>query len=115
MDNIPPRNKLADATVPSKLTTAPRKIVDINNKPIHSVGEKVDAPEGTIGHLQDRMVAALRQMADGIESGEMKMPERLIILPKHGSEIHLIHLGDEVPVEYLEGMLHKLVTRMALQ
>jgi hypothetical protein len=93
----------------SKVHSAPAKIVDMNNKPIQQ--DQVGGPE----ELQGRMVAALRQLAEGIESGSMRMPDRIIILPQFGTEVQLIHLGDEVPVEYLEGMLHKMVTRMALQ
>ena len=60
------------------------------------------------------MVAALREMADKIESGNLKMPEYIMVMPKIDNELVYIHMGDEVPMAYTVGTLYKLLTRLSL-
>lgn len=94
------------------LTTAPRRIVDSSNNPIPT-----QAPEPTKEQQDHKrnIVAALQHMVDGITDGSMKVPDRIIVMPQFQSEVTVIVLGDEVPREYIEGVLHKALTRMALQ
>jgi hypothetical protein len=91
-----------------------KKIVDINNKPIKQVEDKI--VEDANRQLAENQIAALRDMADRMESGELPPPKHIILLPTfENGETQLLFLGAAVPNLMIEGILHKILTRMALQ
>lgn len=82
-----------------------RKVVGLDNKPINT--EQPENPN------KDKMVAALRDMADKIESGQFTEPKFIVVMPMFETEIPTFVLGEQIPILMLEGLLHKVATRMA--
>ena len=110
----------------------PKKIVDKNNNPLEATTGKplnnsVDLPErDNILSIKPRtaeqqardanIIAALQEFTDRLKSGAIPCPEYIVVLPKFDNgETQLIYMGDPIPTLMLEGVLHKIVTRMALQ
>lgn len=93
----------------------PRKVVDMHNRPIES--DKNEAPD-SIREMPkvERIVGALRDLANKLESGEIPEPEYLLVLPRlPNGHMPLMLFGDAMPQTMLLGTLQKLVTRMALE
>lgn len=93
-----------------------KKVVDKANNVVSIAADGHSTSEQAQPSVKDRITAALRDMADKIDSGEISDPEFVVIMPKlNTGEIPLIFLGDPIPTVMLEGILHKVLTRMALQ
>lgn len=91
-----------------------KKIVDINNAPIKKVDDALvaDAKQRT----RENISRALRDMADRMDSGELSPPNYVVVMPSfENGETQLLFLGDPIPNVMLEGIMHKILTRMALQ
>lgn len=85
-------------------TGADKKVVGIDNKPIPTDEERA---------RKEQIVAGLREMADKIEKGELTAPDSVICLPMMGGEVPVIVLGEQLPLIYVEGLFHRLATKMA--
>lgn len=93
-------------------TPEPRKIVDKNNNVIDMPVPVMDAAQAA---NTASIIASLRDMADKVESGEIKAPEFVVVMPKFmDGEIPLFVLGAPIPLVMLEGLMHKVLTRMAM-
>jgi hypothetical protein len=91
-----------------------KKIVDINNKPIKKIDDAIAADAKR--QVQQNIIAAMRDMADRMESGELPMPEHVVVMPSfENGETQLLFLGPQIPSLMLLGIMHKITTRMALQ
>ena len=62
-----------------------------------------------------KIIEALRNFADSLEKGEIQGVEHMVLLPKlHVSgDVPFMYLGDPIPQLYLQGMMHRVLTRMA--
>lgn len=92
-----------------------KKIVDMHNRPLNTA--EPSAEQATEGKPdlsnKDKIVAALRDMAEKIESGQFTEPKFIVVMPMFETEIPTFVLGEQIPVVMLEGLLHKVATRMA--
>ncbi len=87
------------------------KVVGIDNMPLRTD----EAPDPEIVKLKSQ-ISALREMADKLEDGTLQPPDFILVLPRfHSGDMPLMIFGDPMPTIMLEGILHKLVTRMAMQ
>lgn len=87
------------------------KIVGMDNKPIESAQEPLNEHKPT----QERVAEALHQLANQIETGAVD-PEFVVVIPKmRNGEVPLVYMGEPIPTLILEGVLHKMLVRMALQ
>lgn len=85
------------------------KIVGMDNKPIESAQEPEEKP------VAERIAEALHQLANQIETGAVD-PEFVVVIPKmRNGEVPLVYMGEPIPTLILEGVLHKMLVRMALQ
>lgn len=98
-------------------------LLDVNHKPLNGTAEVVDMGEARIkakeeeAHVKertDKIIAGLKGLVEGLESGKLSPPEFIIMLPKVDGEVQLMYLGDPIPSIALEGILHKVSTRLAL-
>ena len=87
-----------------------KKIVSIDNKPFESSAEQ-GTGEGPSN--KDKIVDALRDMADKIETGQFTEPKFVVVIPVFEQEIPTFVLVEQIPIMMLEGLLHKIATRMA--
>lgn len=100
-------------------------LIDVNHKPIQKQeAEVIDMGEARIKakeqeeHVKERtakIIAGLKGLVEGLESGSLSPPEFIIMLPKVDGEVQLMYLGDPIPTVALEGIIHKVSTRLALQ
>ena len=59
---------------------------------------------------------AFRQLADKIENGELNNLDFALVIPKLvNGDMPLLFLGNPIPNVMLEGLLHRMLTKMALQ
>ena len=59
---------------------------------------------------------AFRQLADKIEEGELNNLDFAIVIPKLvNGDMPMLFLGNPIPNVMLEGLLHRMLTRMAFQ
>lgn len=57
-----------------------------------------------------------RQLADKIEAGELNNLDFAIVIPKlQNGDMPLLFLGNPIPNVMLEGLLHRMLTKMAFQ
>lgn len=98
-------------------TPPQRKLVGIDNKPLAfaspppAIEHAPDTPAGTAA----KIIAGLRDMADKMEDGTLKMPEFVMVMPKFiDGDIPMYVLGESMPIVLLEGILHKVLVRMAM-
>lgn len=87
-----------------------RKIVGIDNKPFEAGTEQAAGSEQS---SKDKIVAALRDMAEKLESGQFTEPKFIVVMPVFENEVPTFVLGEQIPIMMLEGLLHKVATRMA--
>lgn len=99
-------------------------LIDVDHKPLNGTAEVVDMGEARIKakeqeeHVKERtakIIAGLKGLVEGLESGSLSPPEFIIMLPKVDGEVQLMYLGDPIPTVALEGIIHKVSTRLALQ
>lgn len=84
-----------------------KKIVDLQGNRVQTSR----LSEGT----KANMIAALEKLVEGFKSGDMRMPESIILIPRFENEAQLIYLGEPVPQDMVYAQLSKFVARMALQ
>lgn len=93
------------------------KIVDIRNEPLRKDEDgsiKQDAAYVPSERTM-RIAAALRDLADKMVDGSFPA-EFLVVLPMMpNNDLPLIYMGDPIPTVTLEGVLHRVVTRLAIQ
>ena len=59
---------------------------------------------------------AFRQLADKIEEGELNNLDFAIVIPKLANgDMPMLFLGNPIPNVMLEGLLHRMLTKMAFQ
>ena len=59
---------------------------------------------------------AFRQLADKIENGELNNLDFAIVIPKLvNGDMPMLFLGNPIPNVMLEGLLHRMLTKMAFQ
>ena len=59
---------------------------------------------------------AFRQLADKIENGELNNLDFAIVIPKLANgDMPMLFLGNPIPNVMLEGLLHRMLTKMAFQ
>ena len=59
---------------------------------------------------------AFRQLADKIEDGELNNLDFAIVIPKLvNGDMPMLFLGNPIPNVMLEGLLHRMLTKMAFQ
>ena len=59
---------------------------------------------------------AFRQLADKIEEGELNNLDFAIVIPKLvNGDMPMLFLGNPIPNVMLEGLLHRMLTKMAFQ
>ncbi len=59
---------------------------------------------------------AFRQLADKIENGELNNLDFAIVIPKLvNGDMPMLFLGNPIPNVMLEGLLHRMLTKMSLQ
>lgn len=88
-----------------------KKVVDMHNKPIKTDEDK--ARDESEAERKKNMVAGLREMAERIESGQLTLPTSLICVPMMGEEVPVIVLGEQLPTLFVEGLFHRIATKMA--
>ena len=90
-----------------------RKVVGIDNKPIKQVDDALTKDHET--QTQENIIVALREIADKLEDGTLPRAKYIMVVPSfENGETQLLFLGDPVPNVMLEGMLHRLLTKMAM-
>lgn len=105
----------------SKIITPDRKnakIVDIRNEPLRKDDDGAIKKEQSAYVPSDktvRVAAALRDLASKLEDGSFPA-EFLVVLPMMpNNDVPLIYMGDPIATIALEGVLHRVVTRLAIQ
>lgn len=100
-----------------------RKLVGVDNKPLaftagieqDSADTSADTSDKPYNPMTQQIVQGLRHLATNIENGTFPA-DFVLLLPKlTNGETSFMYLGDPIPTVMLEGVLHKVLTRMALQ
>ena len=81
--------------------------------------EKGDAAAQTkveVTHETKQVAHAFRQLADKIENGELNNLDFALVIPKLvNGDMPMLFLGNPIPNVMLEGLLHRMLTKMAFQ
>lgn len=75
-----------------------------------------DQPQVEVTQQTKAAAHALRQLAEKLENGELGNVDFALVIPKReNGDMPLLFLGNPVPQVMLEGLLHRMLTKMALQ
>ena len=86
-------------------------VLNAQKKPDSEVASRVEVTNET-----KHVAHAFRQLADKIENGELNNLDFAIVIPKLvNGDMPMLFLGNPIPNVMLEGLLHRMLTKMSLQ